>query len=219
MTVKQLEKLLVKAGRKRGITEAAEKLAEIFALPQMRRLPAVERALGETLHGLLRALDGEMQALDALEASLVAAIAAHPIHELVDSIPGLGYVTAGRILRDPSALKAYAGTAPVTVSSGKSETVRFRNVRNTRLHSAAWTWSFTSLANSRGARAHYDRRKEFGDKHAAAVRNLANRLLGCLHHCLRTGQLWDEKTAFGVAGHPRRKEDAIEPDKPLLTAA
>ncbi len=43
---------------------------------------------------------------------------------------------------------------------------------------------------------HYDRRKTDGDRHAAAQRNLFGRLLGCLHHCLATGQHYDETVAF-----------------------
>jgi putative transposase len=35
-----------------------------------------------------------------------------------------------------------------------------------------------------------------GDRHVAAQRNRFNRLLGCLHHCLRTGQTYNEATAF-----------------------
>ena len=42
----------------------------------------------------------------------------------------------------------------------------------------------------------HDRRKTGGDRHAAAQRNLFGRLLGCLHHCLPTGQHYDENTAF-----------------------
>ena len=43
---------------------------------------------------------------------------------------------------------------------------------------------------------HYDRRREAGDKHAAALRNLFNRFLGCLYHCLHTGQSFDIDKAF-----------------------
>ena len=45
-------------------------------------------------------------------------------------------------------------------------------------------------------RAHYDRRRDVGDRHAAAQRNLFGRLLGCLHHCLTTRQHYNENTAF-----------------------
>ena len=43
---------------------------------------------------------------------------------------------------------------------------------------------------------HYDLRRAAGDKHAAAMRNLFNRFLGCLHHCLQTGQTFDAGKAF-----------------------
>jgi hypothetical protein len=33
----------------------------------------------------------------------------------------------------------------------------------------------------------------------AFLRNLFNRMLGCLHHCLHTGKRYDEATAFPVA--------------------
>jgi hypothetical protein len=57
-------------------------------------------------------------------------------------------------------------------------------------------WAFAALTASPGARAHYDRRRDRGDRHAAAQRNLFNRLLGCLHHCLATRQHYNEATAF-----------------------
>jgi len=41
------------------------------------------------------------------------------------------------------------------------------------------------LTVSPGARAHYDRRRATGDRHEAALRNLANKLVGQLDHCLR----------------------------------
>ena len=71
-----------------------------------------------------------------------------------------------------------------------------RRVKNQRLAAAGYIWAFAALTASPGARAHYDRRKTEGDRHAAAQRNLFGRLLGCLHHCLATGQHYDENTAF-----------------------
>jgi len=59
-----------------------------------------------------------------------------------------------------------------------------------------YSWAFSALTASPGARAHYDRRKNAGDRHAAAQRNLFGRLLGCLYHCLTVGCEYDEATAF-----------------------
>jgi hypothetical protein len=41
-----------------------------------------------------------------------------------------------------------------------------------------------------------DQRRERGDSHAAALRHLFNRLIGQLHHCLQTNQLYDQDKAF-----------------------
>ena len=53
-----------------------------------------------------------------------------------------------------------------------------------------------AAAHSPGAKALYYRRRDHGDRHAAALRNVFNRLIGCLYHCLQTGQTYDETTAF-----------------------
>ncbi|MER7694196.1 IS110 family transposase, partial [Streptomyces sp. NPDC097610] len=52
------------------------------------------------------------------------------------------------------------------------------------------------MAHSDGARAHYDRRREAGDRHTAAQRNLFNRMIGCLHHCLAHRVHYSEVVAF-----------------------
>ena len=75
----------------------------------------------------------------------------------------------------------------MTRASGKSRTVLARRVKNNRLAAAGYVWAFSALSSSAGARAHYDRRKGARDRHTAAQRNLFNRLLGCLYHCLQTG--------------------------------
>ena len=64
------------------------------------------------------------------------------------------------------------------------------------LAAVTYPWALSTLTASPGARAHYDKRKDAGDWHAAASRNLVNKLLGCLHHCLQTGTRYNEAIAF-----------------------
>lgn len=45
-------------------------------------------------------------------------------------------------------------------------TVLHRRVKNQRLTAAGYIWAFTALTASAGARAHYDRRRAAGDRHA-----------------------------------------------------
>ena len=86
--------------------------------------------------------------------------------------------------------------APVTRASGKSDRRVHRRVKNQRLAAVGYVWAFAALTASPGARAHYDRRRAAGDRHAAAQRNLFNRIIGCLHHCLNQRVHYSETAAF-----------------------
>ncbi|GHD80418.1 hypothetical protein GCM10010317_102400 [Streptomyces mirabilis] len=97
---------------------------------------------------------------------------------------------------DAWGLKAYAGSAPVTRASGKKHYVGRRMVKNDRLNHAGYLWAFASITASQGAGAHYRRRRDHGDWHAQAQRHLFNRMIGQLYHCLKTGELFDERLAF-----------------------
>ncbi len=206
LTLAQLRSLLAKAGRSRGIDTEAARLRDAFRIQQMRQLPLVEQAMGQQALALLRQLDAACAGADDLEQAAVASFNQHPDAGIITSFPGLGPLTGARVLaeigddrsrfQDAKGLKAYAGAAPITRASGKTKSVTRRKVKNNRLSAAGYTWAFSALTASPGARAHYDRRRDAGDKHAGGLRNLFSRLLGCLHHCLTTGQHYDEATAF-----------------------
>jgi hypothetical protein len=206
LTTAQLRALLKKAGRTRGIDAGATRLRDAFRAPQMRQLPLVEAAMGRQALALLGQLDAACAAADDLEHAAVESFNLHPDAGIITSFPGLGALTGARVLaeigddrsrfQDAKGLKAYAGAAPITRASGKTRSVTRRHIKNNRLNAAGYIWAFSALTASPGARAHYDRRKDAGDRHAAAQRNLFSRLLGCLHHCLLTGQHYDEATAF-----------------------
>jgi Transposase/Transposase IS116/IS110/IS902 family len=206
LTLTQLRALLKQAGRRRGIDTEATRLREAFGAPQMRQLPLVEQAMGRQTLALLRQLDAACASADDLEQAATQSFNQHPDAGIITSFPGLGPLTGARVLaeigddrsrfQDAKGLKAYAGAAPITRASGKTRSVTYRKVKNNRLNAVGYTWAFSALTASPGARAHYDRRRDDGDKHAAAQRNLFGRLLGCLWHCLTNGQNYDEATAF-----------------------
>jgi len=206
LTLTQLRGLLKKAGRSRGIDTEATRLRDAFRVQQMRQLPLVEDAMGRQGLALLGQLDAACTAADDLEQAVTRSFNQHPDAGIITSFPGLGSLTGARVLaeigddrsrfQDAKGLKAYAGAAPITRASGKSRSVTRRHIKNNRLNAAGYSWAFSALTASPGARGHYDRRREAGDRHAAAQRNLFGRLLGCLHHCLITGQNYDENIAF-----------------------
>ncbi|MCP2243476.1 transposase, partial [Lentzea aerocolonigenes] len=94
------------------------------------------------------------------------------------------------------ARKNAAGTSPLTIRSGKKKTVRTRYVHNDRLVDALMMQAFVALRVSSGARAYYDLQRARGLGHNAALRQLANRLVGILHGCLKTRTTYNETTAW-----------------------
>lgn len=173
---------------------------------------------------LLHALDTAVDNVARLEESLATAFSQHPDAAIITSFPGLGTVLGARILAEigddrtrfatARGLKAFAGTAPITRASGMKPIVTRRVVRNKRLGQAAYLWALPMIAHSPAAHAHFTARREHGDSYSAAARNLTNRGIGMLHHCLQTRQHYDEARAF-----PGAPAQPVTPDRPLAGQA
>ncbi len=206
LTKAQIRAALRRAGRQRGIDAETDRLAAALRAEHLHQPLLVEQAYGRKAIALVRILDTACVNADELQAAAEAAFDQHPDAAIITSFPGLASLSGARILAeigddrtrfaDAKALKAYAGSAPVTRASGKSTTVLARRVKNRRLAAVSYMWVVVALNTSPGARAHYDRRREHGERHNATARNLFNRFLGMLHHCLQTGQTYDEHHAF-----------------------
>ncbi|TCN53525.1 transposase IS116/IS110/IS902 family protein [Rhodococcus sp. SMB37] len=205
LTRRRLESLLHRSGRRNDPGLVEQILAELQA-PALRQPPQVEAALGRAVTGLLGIVASMHRAVDDLEKELGRVFDTHPQAQILRSAPGLGPILAARVLAEigddplrfgsPAGLRAFAGTAPITRASGRSHYVKARKVRNKRLGDACHWWAFSMLTKSAGARAHYDKRRAAGDHHNAALRNLANKLLGRLWWCLQHGKPWDDQAAW-----------------------
>ncbi|QIZ00787.1 IS110 family transposase [Streptomyces sp. S1D4-11] len=209
LTRTQIQAALKRAGRKRGIAADADRFREIFRANWAHQPPMVEDALGKQMLALLGQLDATCTAADDLAKAVEEAFPQHPDADVICSFPGLGVQLGARVLAeigddharfaDARGLKAYAGSSPVTRASGKKSSITRRWVKNDRLNHAGYLWAFAALTASPGAKAHYRRRREHGDWHAAAERNLFNRMIGQLYHCLQNHELFDEQAAFPTA--------------------
>lgn len=141
---------------------------------------------------------------------------AFPGGEIYLSMPGLGDRLAARVAGEigehyeqfttPNALQCYAGRAPVTRRSGRSEfTIARRLAYNRHLGQAVHQWAFCSLTRSAWARQFYDAKIAAGDSHHTALRKLGNRWLEVLWHCLRLDVPYNEAT------HTANRNRAIKP--------
>lgn len=192
LTRRGLVALLHRSGRRNDSSLVDQILADLHA-PALNQPQQVEDALGHAVTGLLGIIAAMHTAVESLEKELARVFDAHPLAPILRSAPGLGPLLAARVLAEigddaerftsPSGLRAFAGTAPITRASGRSHYVKARKVRNKRPGDACHWWAFSMLTKSAGARAHYDKRRAAGDHHNAALRNLANKLLGRLWWC------------------------------------
>jgi transposase len=170
--------------------------AQLLAITAQRR--AWQRRMGELLLGAPRSGRDHQPNPDQPGQ-------AFPGGKVYLSFPGLGDRLAARVAGEvgdhpeqfgsPNALACYAGKAPVTRRSGRSElVVACRLACNRHLANAVQRWAFCSLQRSAWAREFYDAQRARGKTHHAALRALGNRWLEVLWHCLVRGQPYDEAT-------------------------
>jgi len=147
----------------------------------------------------------------ALAAELEARLEAHPLAEVLTSMPGVGLRTAIKLLTivgDGSAfptaghLAAYAGLAPVTRRSGSSIKGETRSQRgNHALKSALFLSAFASLADPT-SRAYYDRKRAAGKRHNAALICLARRRVDVIYAMLRDRKPYTPPTVADPTPEP-----------------
>jgi transposase len=169
---------------------------QLLLIGQQRK--AWERRMGELLLGARRYGRSRQPKADELGEKV-------PDGEIYLSFPGLGDRLAARVAGEigdhfeqfetPNSLQCYAGKAPVTRRSGKSEFVfAHRLACNRHLANAVQQWAFCSLKESGWAREFYDAQTGPGKGHHAALRALGNRWLEVLWHCLNQHISYDEAT-------------------------
>ena len=152
---------------------------------------------------LLQLLNSQLADFDD---AIAAAVAEHPDAHIFASFPGVGPVTTAVLLAEigedraryprPQVLLAEAGLAPVTRSSGRSRSVRFRYAANTRLRESAMWWAYNSMKDSPWAAAAFrEARDQRGQRYHRALRGLAARWMRILWQC------WTDNTPYDPHKH------------------
>lgn len=205
LTIGQISAALKRARRK-NVADKAVAIQTALRAEHLGQPEVVTAAYAASVQALIAVLEVLNAQVKTLQGQVEAHFGQHPAAKIILSQPGLGPVLGARVLAefgdDPKryasakARKNYAGTSPITRASGKKKVALARFIHNDRLIDALLTQAFSALRLSPGARAYYDRQRARGSSHNAALRQVANRLVGILHGCLKTGTLYDETTAW-----------------------
>jgi transposase len=119
---------------------------------------------------------------------------------ILQSLPGIGVRITAMMLaeaaqplleRDYAAIRVFAGTAPVTIRSGKKRVVQMRYACHHRLRFALRCWAMGVIQKDPRSRAHYDALRRKGHEHERALRGVVDRLLSVMIAMLRDGTLYD----------------------------
>ena len=196
----------LRQANRRNVEARAAEIRAVLQAPALRQPAPVQKAFAAITVSEVRVIVALNTEIDALGEVVAEHFGRHPDAKIYASQPGLGVVLGARILAefgdDPDrytsakARKNYAGTSPITRASGIKKTVLARHARNDRLGDAVHQWAFGALRGSPGARAYYDAIRARNIGHHAALRQLANRLVGVLHGCLKTRTVYNEDRAW-----------------------
>jgi len=198
--------VLLRAARRHHVEAKADVLLAVLRAPALRQQPTLEGAYASVVAGQISIITALNEQIAQLQKVVAEHFGRHPAADIYLSQPGFGVVLAARALgefgddssrfTDAKARKNYSGQSPITRASGKKTVVLARYAGNRRLGTALHLQAFAALGASPGARAYYDALRGRNIGHHAALRQLANRLVGILHGCLKTGTAYSEEKAW-----------------------
>ncbi|KAA8955020.1 MAG: IS110 family transposase, partial [Mycobacterium sp.] len=184
----------LKRARRRDIDTKTRRIQDALRSEQLGRHKVITAAYAATTRSIVAVLVTLNEQIKVLQEQVAEHFGQHPDAEIIMSQPGMGPLLGARVLAefgdapkryvDAKARKNYAGTSPITRASGKKKVVLARFVHNDRLIDALILQAQSALRVSPGARAYYDKQRDRGLSYNAALRQLANRLVGILHGCL-----------------------------------
>jgi transposase len=196
----------LRAARRHHVEAKAEALLAVLRAPALRQPVTLQKAYSAVVLGQVGIITALNKQIAGLNEVMAEHFGRHPDAEIYLSQPGFAVVLAARTLGEfgddtdrfanARARKNYSGQSPITRASGKKSVVLARYATNRRLGAALHLQAFAALGASPGARAYYDALRGRNIGHHAALRQLASRLVGILHGCLKTGTLYNENVAW-----------------------
>jgi transposase len=154
------------------------------------------------VQALVSQLRVTLQAIDGFDAEITQVAQRLPDYALFAALPGAGAILAPRLLvafgeqreRYGSAaeLQQYAGVAPVLERSGNKCWVHWRMACPTFLRQTFVEWAGSTIPRSFWASAYYQRQRDKGSAHQAALRALAYKWIRIVYRCWQTRTPYDE---------------------------
>lgn len=188
--------------RKAALIE--QRLLQIEAAQPLTTDGAVITASVAMVQATIAQLRPLMVCIKQMDKQIAELFAQHDDHELFSSFPGAGAVLAPRLLSAMGAnrsrfasaqeVQQLSGIAPVIERSGKTCFVHRRFACPKFLRQSFHEYAAQSIRWAPWARAYYDRQRQRGTGHHAAVRSLAFRWIRIIFRCWQNRAPYSEET-------------------------
>jgi hypothetical protein len=201
-------------------------------------VPATQdAALLKTAHLMIQTsiqmLESLRAAIEKFDSEIKAVYATHPDRAIIESFPGAGPALEPRLIaalgtdrerfRSASDMACCFGIAPVTESSGNSIWVHWRWACSKFVRQTLHEWAACTVRKDGWARDHYQRQRDKGKNHHAAVRSVAYKWIRILYRCWRDRVPYSEqrylealRTHGAAKGKPTTNAPAPPPAPPTV---
>lgn len=177
-----------------------ERLEEIRQAISATEDPALLKAGTLRIQHSVRLLGQLRAAIEEFDSQIQLSYQAHPDRFITESLPGAGAALEPRLIAalgtqrdrfDSAASMANCfGISPVTEQSGTSRWVHWRWACSKFVRQTFHEWARCSIRFCDWARQHYQRQRDKGKEHHAAVRSLAFKWIRILFRC------WRDRVAY-----------------------
>lgn len=201
-TIELLQFYSVHGCRKAALVE--QRLRQIETAQSLTTDGAVITTSVTMVQATIAQLRPLMDSIKQMDKQIAELFAQHDDHELFSSFPGAGAVFAPRLLSAVGAnrdrftaaeeIQQLSGIAPVIERSGKTCFVHRRFACPKFLRQSFHEYAAQSIRWSPWARAYYDRQRQRGNGHHAAVRSLAFRWIRIIFRCWQNRVPYSEET-------------------------
>jgi len=202
LTVKEIEMFLAKRGWHRDKAEVAQGIMTIVNGPVIKVLADVVRVKSRLLLGIVRQLQALQETLVEYNKEIERLVKGNEEVARFTSLPGAGSVIGGALwtlfagaldFNGLTDIRAYVGTAPVTIQSGQFKGIGFRFACNKFYRNILHQLAFCSIRVSQWSSEHYRQKRREGKEHNHALRCLADLWLKVIFAMWRNKESYNEQ--------------------------
>lgn len=208
LTKARLEKFLVTQGYNR--TNKIDEIYNKIKSSQFKVEPLIVRTKQRLALALVCQLKALRLQLKGYQKAIEEITEQHPDKDIFESLPGAGEILVPRLIaefgenrdryQDFRSVQCEAGTAPITIASGKYKLARFRHACIKPFRDTLFKFAFCSLNHSSWAKEYYDKQRASGKTHSQAIRALSNKWAKIIF------TMWKKRTIYDEAYHRKMQE-------------